>query len=213
MSDPTAAILAAYGRPSPPRRLYLALRLRLGGYGALLPLLPTEGSVVDLGAGDGLLAQLLVRTRPGLRVTTIDHDPARVARTREAARGLPVEAVVASMEEATLPPSDAILLVDVLHYLDALAQERMLARAAAALRPGGVLLLRDPDRGAGWRFRATLVHERLFLTTGLTHGSFGRYRTGEAWARLVRRAGLDATVHPLPRRSPFADRVVTGRQP
>lgn len=211
MSDPTRAILESYGRPPLARRVYLSLRLRRAGYGALLPLFPGAGTVADLGAGDGLFAQLLARTR-GLRVIAVEADPARAARIEASSAGLPVEVARARMEEFPLPRLDGAALVDVVHYLDAAAQERLLDRIAAALRPGGVLVLRDPDAGAGARFAVTRLHERVFLTAGFTRGGFGRYRAGSEWAELLAARGLDPEVRPLPPRSPYADRVVTGRK-
>lgn len=212
MTDLSRAILESYGRPPLARRAYLSLRLRRAGYDRLLPLFPPSGTVADLGAGDGLLAQLLARAR-GLRVLAVEADPARAARIGASSAGLPVDVACARMEEVPLPPLDGAALVDVAHYLDGTAQERLLDRLADALRPGGVLVLRDPDAGAGARFAVTRLHERVFLTAGFTRGGFGRYRSGEEWADLLSARGLEPELLPLPPRSPYADRVVTGRKP
>jgi SAM-dependent methyltransferase len=106
-----------------------------------------------------------------------------------------------------------VVLLDVLHYLPGPAQERLLARAAGVLRPGGLLLLRDPDPSAGLRFALAAAHERVFLRFGLTRGGRGRYRSGREWAGLLGELGLRADVRPLSPRSPYADRIVTGRRP
>ena len=57
------------------------------------------------------------------------------------------------IRDADFPPADAVVLVDVLHYLDYTAQERVLRRVRAALLPHGLLLLRiaDATGGAGSR--------------------------------------------------------------
>ncbi len=43
-------------------------------------------------------------------------------------------------------PADAIILSDVLHYLQPDQQESLIQKCMNALRPDGVLLIRDGDR-------------------------------------------------------------------
>jgi SAM-dependent methyltransferase len=201
-------ILARYRTGGLFPRVYRRLRLAFGGLRALAAELPAEGLVVDLGAGEGLLAHLCADR--GARVLAIDHDPARVARLEASAKDLAIEARCADFATFAIPPCDGAALVDVLHYLDAASQERLLDLAAASLRPGGVLVLRDPDASGGWRFRLARLHERLFLALGWTRATLGRFRPGEEWADLLRARGLAADLRPL--RGIYADRVVIGRK-
>lgn len=207
------AILARYPDPSPLRRVYRRLRLARGGYDAIEARVPSAGLVLDLGAGEGLLAHVLVARAPRRVVLAIDHDPRRAERLARSARGLPIEARAADFATCALPPCDAVLLVDVLHYLDRTSQERLLARARDALRPGGLLLLRDPDAGAGLAFAWNRLHERLFTILRVTKASIGAYRTSAAWASLLGHLGfMDVE---MPRRrpwSPYADRLVVARR-
>lgn len=207
------AILGSFSDPAPLRRLYRWLRLRRGGYDAVEALVPRAGTILDLGCGEGLLAQVLARRAPARRVVALDHDRRRVERVRRAAAGLPIEAVEGSMTDVPLPAADAILLVDVLHYLDRANQERLLGRAAGALRPGGLLLLREPDAGQRIRMLWNRLHERLFTLLRVTKASIGAYRTAGAWAHLLAHVGLsDAAPGPRAVLSPYADRVVTARK-
>jgi len=208
---PSSAILGRYRGGGTGPRLYRRLRLRFGGLAALARTLPQHGLVVDLGCGEGLLAHLLVQSGTEVRVLAVDHDPARAARVEASARGLPIDVACADFAAFPLPACDGIALVDVLHYLDAAAQERLLDRAAAALGRGGVLLLRDPDAGAGWRHGLAKLHERAFLALGWTRASLGRFRTGGEWEGLLAARGL--AVEQEPPRGPYADRVVIGRKP
>lgn len=208
------AILARYPDPSPLRRLYRRLRLARGDYDAVEAEVGRGGLVLDLGAGEGLLAHVLVTRAPARRVLAVDHDPRRVARLRRSAAGLPIEALSADFAACDLPPCDAVLLVDVLHYLDRATQERLLTRVRDALRPGGVLLLRDPDAGAGLAFAWNRLHERVFTLLRLTQGSIRGYRTSEAWASLLGHLGYAAVeVARRHRLSLYADRVVVARRP
>ena len=58
---------------------------------------------------------------------------------------------------AAIPPADTVLLVDVLHYVSIEEQDAILDRAAAAVRPGGRLLVREADTERGLRSLATLL--------------------------------------------------------
>ena len=206
-------ILQRYGDASPLRRLYRRLRLERAGYDAVDALVPARGTVVDLGAGEGLLAHVLAGDG-ARRVVAIDLDPARVARARASTGALPVRVLQGDFGEVPIPRADAVLLVDVLHYLDAPAQDALLARAYEALEPGGTLLLRDPDAAAGPRFLWTRAHERVATALRLTRARVGAYRRADAWVAALKALGArDARALPLSPGTPHADRVVLGTKP
>ena len=103
------------------------------------------GAALDLACGAGRNAVWLAEQ--GWRVTAVDFSGValRMARTLEAERRVAVEWVEADVLAWT-PPSRAYDLVCVL-YLQLPAGERRtaLARAAAAVRPGGTLLVLGHD--------------------------------------------------------------------
>lgn len=184
-------------------------RLRARSIAALAAHFPAEGLIVDLGCGTGALSRALCIGSPKRRVLAIDHDRARVALARAACEGLPVEVREEAIGASPLPACAGIAIIDVLHYLREHEQEALIAQAAAALAPGGVLVLRDPDAGAGWRFRWNRWHEGIATATGWTRAEVHHYRTAAGWAELLTAHGLTAEVH-APARGLYADRVVAG---
>lgn len=107
--------------------------------------LPETGVAVDLGCGTGLLAATLARRAPGLRVVATDQSAAAVesARATVAANGLAVEVVradaMSACDDATI---DLVLLNPPFHIgatVHAGIARKLIADAARALRPGGVL--------------------------------------------------------------------------
>jgi SAM-dependent methyltransferase len=135
-------------------------------------LIPNEARVLDLGSGQGLLAAWLIaahnwhredradkwpaqwpappalRSIHGIELTRRDIDRARVALRDHRDR---IHFECADIRHAAFPPSDVVVACDVLHYVDAAAQESILHRVRSILAPGGVLLLRVSDAEAGWR--------------------------------------------------------------
>jgi SAM-dependent methyltransferase len=109
-------------------------RARPGWPAELLDALPLESAatVVDLGAGTGILTRLLARRFA--RVIAIEPDDAMRALIEV---GEPVAGVA---ESVPLPDAsvDGILSAEAFHWFDA---ERALAEIARVLKPGGVLAL------------------------------------------------------------------------
>jgi spermidine synthase len=165
-SEDDLARLTCDAMPARPRP-----RLLLGGLGmgytlrAALDLLPAGAAVdvVDLNPrvvawcrGGGPLAALTGGAADDPRVTVAVADVARFIAAAPAAR---YDAIVLDLYEGPRPPAPGARRPDPLYGDEALA------RAAAALRPGGVLGIwsEEPDRGFEGRFAAAgfrVAHHR-----------------------------------------------------
>lgn len=171
--------------------------LVLGGH------LPSTGRLLDVGCGQGLLLAALATARtwhahgawpsgwpppPDLELHGIElrQRPVEVA---QMALGPDASVVRADVMEADLATFDAIAIVDVLHLLPRSDQDVLLTRLADALRPGGVLLLREADAAAGWRLQ--LVRAVNFVR-GLAQGRWRHFafRTVPEWEQTLQRRRL-----------------------
>ncbi|HJX26594.1 MAG TPA: DUF2062 domain-containing protein [Thermoanaerobaculia bacterium] len=192
--------------------------------------LPEEGRLLDLGCGRGLLLALLTTAReqaeagaypkdwaspPRLELHGIEGNP-KIAKVAQQALG--VDTPGARIEAAdlrdvtTIPSARVILLLDVLHYLPATAQEGLLARIATALEPGGLLLIRDADAAGGWRFTATRIQERV---SALARGHWRQrfhYRSQREWMEMLERLGLAASAEPMAQGTPYSNVLIAGRK-
>lgn len=100
--------------------------------------------VLEIGAGPGLVTDLLVERAP--RVTAIEIDPELASALRARMSGRPVEVITADATAMPLPAGrfSAAACFTMLHHIpDAAGQDRALAEIARVLRPGGVLLGTD----------------------------------------------------------------------
>jgi uncharacterized protein (DUF2062 family)/trans-aconitate methyltransferase len=189
--------------------------------------LPSTGRLLDLGCGRGILFSLLLAARAqaeagdypegwalppcGLSFFGIEGRPKVAAAARQALSGR-AEIVNEDLRTAGFPAADVVLLLDVLHYLPAADQEALLAKAVAALAPGGLLLIRDADAGAGWRFTATRLQERFSALLRRHRKQRFHYRSATEWTRLLQALELAVDVRPMGMGTPYANVLLAGRK-
>ena len=225
--DPIAALLDAACRPyrSAGRFAYKFACGKLGRdpvFRAILELglLQERPRILDLGCGQGLLAAWLQAAARfcELGQWRSDWPPAPqpfsirgielMARDVERARralgaGSGVER--GDIRSAEFGAADAVVILDVLQYMDLDAQRQVLERVRAALSSGGLLLLRVCDAGGGLRFNYTQwVDKAVMLARGhsllTTHS-----RTISQWRKVLQQCGFDSQPKPMSKGTPFAN--------
>jgi hypothetical protein len=141
------------------------------------------------------------------RLVGIELRP-RIARLAAEALGPAAEIVSGDALDSMPAEADAVLFFDVLHLMPAAAQEQMIARAANALSPSGVILIREADPGGGWRFNAVRAGNRIkAVLVGQWRQRF-HFRTLDAWASLLGRHGLTVEQQPVNEGTPFANVLI-----
>ena len=150
--------------------------------------------LIDLGSGYGLVSALTALRREST-ILGIEASPSRLSIAEQAtAEHIPnVFFQQGDIAQISLPPSDAILLIDVLCLFANDAQAHVLANCGKALCAGGVLLIKDNTTSPRWKYRYANLEERVKLWLG-TYGFRARmrpnYRTPEAWRQLIKNADL-----------------------
>jgi SAM-dependent methyltransferase len=190
-------------------------------------LLAGRTRVLDLGCGQGLLAAWLLAARaqsaggawprswppaPQPRsLLGIEINPREVERAR-VALGARAHIVLGDIRHVDYAASDAIVMLDVLHYTDYAAQEAALARARAALAPGGVLLLRVADADGGARFALGKAVDRI---VALARGRHFRLwcRPLRDWLALLERLGFRTRAIPMSAGTAFANFLLIAEVP
>jgi SAM-dependent methyltransferase len=185
-------------------------------------LIPPGARVLDIGCGQGLLASLLracgdmhdASAWPGCwppppagaRVTGIELMPRDVERARQAlGHAADARFVCGDMRSAAFPESDAVVILDVLHYVTHAEQEEVLKRVHDALVPGGRLLLRVGDADARRGFAVSQWVDRLVtrLRGHAVPPTYGRPLAG--WIAQLQALGLRVDARPMSQGTPFAN--------
>jgi len=194
------------------------------------PWLKRGGTVIDLGCGQGLMLALiaegravaLTEQRPpvnegrpaagapsGGRLVGVELRP-KVAEIARRALGGEAEIIASDARSEALPVARTILVFDVLHMMPAADQEALLRGLVTALEPGGTLLLREADAGAGWRFQAVNVANRVkALAFGYSSKGFC-FRTAAGWRALFESYGLSVEVRPMGTGTPYGNVLLAG---
>jgi SAM-dependent methyltransferase len=182
--------------------------------------LPSGGTLVDIGCGGGLslaiLADAARRFREGRWPATWTPPPAfdrmigierrpRAARIARQALGDAADIRHGDARAIAFDRCRAVLLFDVLHMIPADAQDTLIAGVAAALEPGGVVLVREADPSGGWRFLAVRCGNRLKALAGGHWSQRFHFRTRDEWLARFAEHSLTGEVRPMGEGTPFAN--------
>ncbi len=151
-------------------------------------LLLGRGRILDLGCGQGLLTAWL----------------------KAALHCYESEILQGDIRDAEFEASDAVVILDVLHYIAKEEQRQVLKRVRAALPARGLLLLRIGDADGGLRFRYTQWVDRLvMLFRG--HASVATHcRSTTQWRELLCECGFEVQVTPMSQGTHFANVLLIG---
>jgi cyclopropane fatty-acyl-phospholipid synthase-like methyltransferase len=188
-------------------------------------LLLGRGNILDLGCGQGLLAAWLraadhcyengswpqgwppapkPRSTRGIELMSRDVERAR------AALGPACDVSQGDIRSAEFGTIDAVVILDVLHYMSQDEQLQVLRRVREALPAHGLLLLRIGDANGGLRFRySQWVDKLVMLLRG--HAFVATHcRSVTQWRELLHECGFEVSATPMSEGTRFANVLLIG---
>jgi 1-acyl-sn-glycerol-3-phosphate acyltransferase len=170
---------------------YLRVKTRLeNDYQQFHELIPKRGRVLDIGCGYGFMSYMLQFAAPERDLIGFDYDEEKIAvATHCYSRNENINFLKADINQIQPGPAEAIILSDVLHYLNPDQQVSVIRKCMNAILPGGVLLIRDGDRDLKKqhvRTRLTEFFSTRFFSFNKTAGHGLHFLSGNIIRDLAR---------------------------
>lgn len=177
------ALVQNYIYKGPVEEWYIRIKVRMERcYAPFHKLVPLKGRITDIGCGYGPLCYMLAMLSSEREILGIDYDEDKIAvaehgwlrKSCTQTGNDRIRFVHANALDYELPQSDVFILNDMLHYLDANNQRKLLLRCASHLRAGGRMLVRDGNA------KHTRLHRLTRLTEFLSTRVIGFNKTNSA---------------------------------
>ncbi|MCD6010491.1 MAG: phospholipid/glycerol acyltransferase [Flavipsychrobacter sp.] len=123
-------------------------------------LVPQKGKILDLGCGYGFLPYMLHFLAKDRIITGVDYDEEKIdTASHNYMKNDNVNFVYANVVEYSFDQQDAIIINDVLHYLQPDEQEIVIQRCINNIADNGIIILRDGDADKAERHKGTELTE------------------------------------------------------
>jgi 2-polyprenyl-3-methyl-5-hydroxy-6-metoxy-1,4-benzoquinol methylase len=158
-----------------------------------------EEPLLDVGCGVGVL-ELFLRARGArMPIVALDADAKKIA----VAQGIGIDGVTFDIGDAlALPPfRGTIVILDLLHYLTADEQQRLLS--AAIERSSGLVIVRDAVRDRTMRYRLTVAEETFARAVGWLRVPRLNFPSVEQVVAPFHEHGFEVSVAPMWGRTPL----------
>jgi SAM-dependent methyltransferase len=188
-------------------------------------LLLGRGRILDLGCGQGLLSAWLEaaqlsyqsgswpqgwppapspQSTRGIELMERDVERAR------AALGTHCEILQGDIRDTEFGATDAVVILDVLHYITRDEQRALLKRVRAALPAEGLLLVRIGDASGGLKFLYSQWVDRLVLLCRGHSSVVTHCRSASQWRELLIECGFEVQATPMSEGTRFANVLLIG---
>lgn len=153
-------------------RLHTRIRAFTCPMQALVARAPAEGRLLEVGCGHGLFANECALQKPRLQVLGLDPAPDKIRAAVSTVGSRPnIRFLEGRVETAGESGLDCVAVLDVLYLVPRAGWGVFLGACRAALRQGGLLLLKEVDVRPRWKFYRCLAQETLSVRLlGLTLG-------------------------------------------
>ncbi|MEP6747827.1 MAG: 1-acyl-sn-glycerol-3-phosphate acyltransferase [Bacteroidota bacterium] len=142
---------------------YMRIKVKLEkNYKVFNELLPQTGSILDIGCGYGFMSYMLHFVSPQRQITGLDYDEQKIATANHCfSNDSTINFVHTDVMEYTFEKYDAIVMMDILHYLQPDQQKIVIEKCIRNIRPGGSIVIRDGNKDLEKRQKGTELTEKF----------------------------------------------------
>ena len=156
-------LLYNYIYKGPVLEWYMRIKVRMEkNYKVFNDLLPVKGDILDIGCGYGFMSYMLHFVSTRRNITGIDYDEQKIATANHCfSKDEAINFVHADITEYAFETYDAIVMMDILHYLQPEQQKIVIEKSIRAIKPGGLIVIRDGDKELPKRQKGTELTEKF----------------------------------------------------
>lgn len=160
-------ILSSYIYKGPVLEWYYRIKVMLEkSYQGFDALLPTKGQIYDLGCGYGFLDYFLYMKSGQRTIIGVDYDSDKITVANHSyLKNDKLKFIEGDIMDVHVQNADAVVILDVLHYLSAENQKKLIRSSFEGLNVGGILIIRDGDSSQVSKHKWTKLTE--FFSTKL----------------------------------------------
>lgn len=167
-------------------------------------MIPDKGTMVELGCGEGLLANYLAITQPKRMIIGYEIIPERLELAKKGIKNTIYK--VGDVVKIPFPKADVFILFHVLHHLPGRdAQEKVLIKVKKALKRGGKLVIVDVHVAPTVKYAAAWIADHFLVPWVFEKRFFTRayFRKESEWRKLLKKLGYKFKVTEATRGRPF----------
>ncbi|WP_184547715.1 1-acyl-sn-glycerol-3-phosphate acyltransferase [Mucilaginibacter sp. FT3.2] len=140
---------------------YMRIKVSLEkNYQLFHELLPVKGKILDIGCGYGLMPYMLHFAAPQRGFTGIDYDEDKIeVANNNFNKDAHINFEHTDVLSFAFEKYDAIIIADVLHYMQPDEQKLIITRCIGSLNEGGKLIIRDGNKDLKQKHRGTELTE------------------------------------------------------
>jgi predicted exporter/2-polyprenyl-3-methyl-5-hydroxy-6-metoxy-1,4-benzoquinol methylase len=160
-------VLSSYIYKGPILEWYYRIKVMLEkSYQGFDNLIPKQGKIYDLGCGYGFLDYFLYLKSAERTIIGVDYDGDKITVANNSyLKSDQLTFIENDVMQVTIENADAVVILDVLHYLSADNQQKLIRSSYEGLNAGGILIIRDGDSSQVEKHKGTKLTE--FFSTKL----------------------------------------------
>lgn len=180
---------------------YVRLRWRVCPFEKIAQHVPLQGTIVDVGCGYGLLANLLALTSEERDIIGIDLSPRRIRAAQRTVKDRKnIKFLLQDANGLKVEKCNAFVMSDFLHHLPYGRQEELLAGCYQKLSKNGLLVMEEVDDKPHWKYQFNIIVDGL-----LNLGQRTYFRNSAEYLKLLSRIGFQIKTEAAHKGLPLSD--------